>query len=173
MSLLKRLGKVVKKVAPVASFIPGPIGAIGKVASVVGASKAAMNIPGTSSFIAASLPRAVGALPRVLPGAGAVGGAIARGVGAIGSRAVMGAARKWSKRAAKLAGYAIIGAGVYDSLGNLVGTVQRRKMNPLNHRALDRAVRRVCSAKKVLKKVEKLTGGSKRSVACAPRRKKC
>lgn len=170
MSLLKRLGKVVKKIAPVASFVPGPIGAIGKVASVVGASRAAM-IPGTSAFVAGALPRAVGALPRVLPGVGAVGGTIARGVG----RAVTsGAARKWSKRAAKLAGYAIIGAGVYDSMGNLVGTAARRKINPLNHRALDRAVRRVCAAKKVLKRVEKLTGGSTRKrVACAPKSKRC
>lgn len=120
----------------------------------------------------------IAGLPMILPGAGA----IARGAGAVIAR---GAARgagamvrgmtkqgfaRFSKSAARLAGYTIIGQWIYDQAGNLVGQAPARRMNPLNHRALSRACRRIKSAKKILKKVERLTGGTHQRRACAPKR---
>lgn len=174
MSLLKKIGKglknVVSKVGPIASLIPGPVGAIAGVAgSVLAARNAAVQPTGMVGALPAlggvvrSLPAA---LPRVLPG---VGAAVGRGVSAIAK----GGFRKWSKAAAKAAGYTIVGQAIYDAAGNLVGHTSRRRINPLNHRALSRAITRVCSAKKIVKKIEKLTGGTKRRVSCATKGKRC
>jgi hypothetical protein len=81
--------------------------------------------------------------------------------------------RKWSKRAATAAGYIVTGGLVYDSAGNLIGQATTRRINPMNHRALNRAIRRVCAAKKISKKIEKLTGGGTRRKVCAPKSKRC
>lgn len=174
MSLLKSIGKfakrVVKKAAPLASFIPGPVGAIATAGgSVLAARKAAvqpMGMLGTLPAlggIARTLPTV---LPRVLPG---VGAAVGRGV----STVARGGIRRWSKAAAKAAGYTIVGQAIYDAAGNLIGHTSRRRINPLNHRALSRAITRVCSAKKIVKKIEKLTGGTKRRVSCNTKAKRC
>jgi len=108
----------------------------------------------------------------VLPGVGAIlrgaGGAI---VGAGGRAVARGLTRRglqrWSRTAARNAGYIILGGLVYDLAGNLLGEVPRRRMNPLNHRALSRAIRRVCAAKSICMKVTKITGlPAKRKRVC-------
>jgi len=174
MSLLKRIGKglkkVVSKVGPLAAAIPGPVGVIaGAAGSILAAKQAAvqpMGMVGTLPALGGVVRALPTALPRVLPGIGAatrtIGGAVARG-----------GIRKWSKAAAKAAGYTIVGQAIYDAAGNLIGHTSRRRINPLNHRALSRAITRVCSAKKIVKKIEKLTGGTKRRVSCATKGKRC
>ena len=69
---------------------------------------------------------------------------------------------KWTKRAAAAAGYIVIGGLVYDAAGNLMGKAASRRMNPLNHRALSRAIRRVKGAKRICRKVESITGSRAR-----------
>jgi hypothetical protein len=100
-------------------------------------------------------------------GAAAIGTAISRRVGRRGLQVV-------SKRAARALGYVTLGGLVYDLAGNLVGETSTRRMNPLNAKALNRSIRRVCAAKKISKKIEKLTGTSpRRKAVCAPRARKC
>ena len=90
-----------------------------------------------------------------------------RAIPQLGRQAYVGAARlagqfprvvKWTKRAAAAAGYLVIGGLVYDAAGNLIGKAASRRMNPLNHRALSRAIRRVKGAKRICRKVESITG---------------
>lgn len=101
---------------------------------------------------------------RAIPGIGRVtafGGTVARGAAAAWKRAP-----GWSRAAAKAAGYIVIGATVFDGSGNEVGRIAGRRMNPLNHRALSRAIRRVKGAKRICRKVESITGTKRRA---APR----
>jgi hypothetical protein len=178
MSLFSSIGKVlkgaVKAVAPLASMVPGPIGIAGRVIT-------AGTMIGSAAGVAAAAGRALPNLPAVIPGAGRIVSTVGR-VGGVG--AVVGAARgaaarypgvvKWTKRAAEAAGYYVIGRQILDSSGMLVGQTAVRRINPLNHRALSRACRRIKSAKKILKKVERITGGSARRTSCAPKRaRKC
>lgn len=185
VSLLSKLGRSVKKrlIPALTGFATGGLG--GAVAAVVGAGRprggggAAPPIAvlprGQPMSMMAGLPviaragRAVlPQLQRVIPGAGRVGAAAGGLVR--GARALAG--NKWSKRAIAAAGYYQIGQLVYDTAGNLVGQVGRRRMNPLNHRALRRAISRVKSARKICRTVEKLSGGGRRRAApCPP--KKC
>lgn len=123
MSLFKKIirgaGKLVGKAA---SFIPGPIGTVAKVAT------------GIAAGASAARKMAGPALPaiRSLPGVGSVGPAI----------------RTVGRTAGRVVGAAATGAVLYDAAGNLVSTGKRsRRINPLNHKALNRALRRVCSAK--------------------------
>lgn len=123
MSLFKKLvrgaGKLVGKAA---SFIPGPIGTVAKVVGGVAAGASAAR-----KMAGPSLPAI-----RSLPGVGAVGPAI----------------RTVGRTAGRVAGAAATGAILYDAAGNIVqGGKRTRRINPLNHKALNRALRRVCSAK--------------------------
>lgn len=152
MSLLKKVvkvaGKLANKAGPVASMIPGPIGVAGRVVTGVATAGAAISGAKAIGGLARSLP----ALPRVIPGVG-----------------------KAVKMAGKVASAAATGYFIYDAAGNLIGTRKKhRRLNPMNHRALNRAIRRVCAAKKIAKKIEKLTGsGSRRKAACSPKAKRC
>lgn len=118
-----------------------------------------------AAFPVSAIGGALKALPRVLPGAGAIGGTIARTVGTVGRTGL----RKWSARAIRAAGYVTSGYLVYDAAGNLIGEKARRHINPLNPKALNRAIRRVCSAKSISRKIESLTAGK----PCRTRRRKC
>lgn len=141
MSLLKKIGKglgrVVKKIAPIASVIPGPVGAIGRAASgaLGGISTAALTLPALPAVVGAG-----GAIVRSLPGVGAAAGRVLRSpVG----RAVAGGAA---------------GAAIFDAAGNLIGfKKKKRRINPLNHKALTRALRRVERAKKTCSRVNRIT----------------
>jgi len=91
-----------------------------------------------------AMPRIMGGLPTVLPGAGAIIGGVAGriGMGKIG-RAVVGGA---------------VGAAIFDQAGNLIGYgKKRRRINPLNYRALKRALRRVEGAHNAMKRVGRIT----------------
>lgn len=136
MSLLKKIGKVVKKVAGVASnFIPGPIGTVARAVTKVAAGAGAVTAGGAVIRAGSRLPP----LPpvRSLPGIGRVGG----GGGIIRSAAGTAA-----------------GVAIYDAAGNLIGTrAPRKRMNPLNHRALSRALRRVEAAKRMTKRLNAIT----------------
>lgn len=179
MSLLKKafkgIKKVVKRAAPLASMIPGPIGAIGKAATVFGGIGGGFGGGGTTQMsMLPALPGVIGSVGRVaLPGIGrAVGGAVT----AVGRRVSKRGLTVLSKKAIKQAGYFVVGGLIYDAAGNLIGETAKRRMNPLNHRALNRAIRRVCSAKSISKKIEKLTGSGTRrrsGAACKPSRKRC
>lgn len=173
--LFKPVVKVAKKLMPLASAIPGPIGAVAKVGTAVMAAGGAARY-GRSTMTAASMPALPQAPMRVMPG---VGSGVASTAVRLAGRAVgtaVGAVRsgKVSKALARAMGWVVVGSVAYDMAGNIMGTVTKRRMNPLNHRALNRAIRRVCGAKKISKKIEKLTGGGgRRKVACAPRAKRC
>jgi len=135
--LLRGAGKIVGKAA---SFIPGPIGTVAKVAT------------GVAGGLSAARKMAGPALPaiRSLPGAGAVGGAVRIG-----------------KTVGKVAGTAATGAILYDAAGNIIGQRKRSKrINPLNHRALNRALRRVCSAKNLADRLNAI------DIKAKPKRKK-
>lgn len=168
MSLLKKItktaGKVLKKAAPVASFLPGPIGAVAKIGTAIGGIgagvTAARSLMPVSAGVGSAIGRALPSLPRVIPGAGAIGGAV----------------RAAAPKVGRALGAAATGYAIYDAAGNFLGYRKKpRRINPMNHRALNRAIRRVCAAKKISKKIEKLTGGGSRrsSVRCAPKSKRC
>lgn len=153
MSFFKKLirgaGNVVKTVAQVA----GSVGALPGVGSLPG-----LGMIGRVPPVQGILP-GLGSLPalgRALPAIGQIAGGLIKSPGI----------RKWSRRAAKAAGYVISGIYVYDIAGNIVGEVQRsRRINPLNARALNRAMKRVCKARDIAKKVEKIS-------SCAPKRRR-
>lgn len=157
MSLLKKIGKfakrAVRKVAPLASMIPGPIGAAAGVLGAVTAKRPPISEFGSMSILPAlpSLPAAVGgavrALPRILPGAGRAAGSVMQGVRrAVGSQA--------ARRVGRAVGVAATGVAIYDAAGNLLGyRKKRRSINPMNWRALNRALKRVEKAKKAAKRI--------------------
>lgn len=128
MSLLKKAFKAVGSIAKkVAPMIPGPIGTIAKVAGVGSVGLGAVKALPALPKIAAGLPAVV----RSAPGIGKIGRAV---------------------------GAAATGAAVYDAAGNFLGTrKRRRRINPLNHRALNRALKRVEKAKKAMKRVNAIT----------------
>jgi hypothetical protein len=158
MSLLKKAFKAVKgiaaKVAPLASMIPGPVGmGAGVLGTVLSkAPKVAAGLP--------ALPTVIGYGTRALPGLGKVAVGGVRGVAGKVGRAVGGAAT----------GYAI-----YDAAGNFLGTRKKyRRMNPMNYRALKRAVKRIKGARKFVRLIDKVGGPVHKSRgACAPKRRSC
>lgn len=131
MSLFSKIGKVIGKVANVAKFIPGPVGTVARVAAGAGA------IAGGAKAISVA-GKALPALPaigRALPGIGKVAG---RAAGAIGTVAT--------------------GVAIYDAAGNYLGQRKKgRRINPLNWRALNRALSRVEKAKTAMKRVNSIT----------------
>lgn len=148
MSIFRKIGRALKKAAPIMAAVPGPIGAVGKIASGALGGGMAMHagagmfpaLPTIGGAVVRSLPSVGGAVVRSLPGVGAAVGRVA--TGRIG-RAVAGGA---------------IGAAIYDAAGNLIGyRKKKRRINPLNHRALSRALRRVEAAKKTCSRVNRIT----------------
>jgi len=115
---------------------------------------------------------ALSRLPSIARGAGRVVGGAARGVGALARQYPRTAAM--SRAVAEALGYTIVGGWILDQAGNVFGRVKKRRINPLNHRALMRACRRIKSSKKILKKVERVCGtSSPRRSAPARRGRKC
>ena len=171
--ILKPAGKLLKQaVKSVLPAVPGPIGTIGRIAmgasTVAGAAAGAYrSMPGAGATTAGlahpRLPAPVAAgAGRVITG---IGGAMRGGFG--------GGLMKMGRKAAQLAGYIVTGSYIYDAAGNLVGRAPSRRMNPLNPRAMKRAIRRVKAGKKIAKDIEKLTGGTRRRASCAPKRRSC
>lgn len=135
MSLFSKIGKVVGKVVKtVAPFVPGPIGMAAK---AIGAVSAGAGIVKAGS-------KALPAI-RSLPGIGSV-------------RAALPAVRKYGGAAVGAAGAAATGVAIYDAAGNYLGNRKRgRRINPLNHRALTRALRRIEKVKHSMKRVNAIT----------------
>lgn len=132
MSLFKKLKKVVRGVGK-AVIGATPIGRAVKAATSVGGIGAA----------ASMLP----ALPAALPTIGRVGVGVASRVGGAITRAA-------GSRAGRAIGAAATGVAIYDAAGNLLGyQKKRRRINPMNWRALNRALRRVEKAKKAAKRI--------------------
>lgn len=169
MSLLGKLAKPIRQIGKMA-LSRTPIGAAAVTA--YGALKAA-KAPSQPQY----LPGGMGGMMlglSTLPALPGVGRAVAGGATALVKAARSPTVRKWSKRAIDAAGAILIGEAVYDAAGNYLGQRSRRRINPMNHRALNRAIRRVCAAKKISKKIEKLTGSGRRSsIKCSPKSKRC
>lgn len=141
------LSKIFKPLAKVASFIPGPLGALAKVAVGIGAVTGAAKV---AKPILTGIPpiRSAGRGLTVLPGVGAVG--------KLAAPALAGAA----------------GAFLFDQFGNPVKK-KRRRMNPCNGRALSRALRRIEGYDKVRKRVDKSLRRAAPRSCRTPSRKKC
>lgn len=116
---LKGVGKLIKKAAP---LIPGPIGTVAKGLTMIGA-----------------VGGGVKAVSRMAPGAG-----VMRALPALPG---VGNVVRIGRAAGKVAGAAATGAILYDAFGNPVKRKGYRRINPLNHKALNRALKRVCKAK--------------------------
>jgi hypothetical protein len=160
MSLLgkitKGVGKLISKAAPLASAIPGPIG-IG--ATVLG-TVLSKTPKATQAGMLPALPAVIGAGARVLPGLG---------------RVVTTAGKVAGSRVGRAVGAAATGIAIYDAAGNFLGTRKKyRRMNPMNYRALKRAVKRIKGARKFVKLIDKVGGPVHKSRgACAPKRRSC
>lgn len=148
MSLFKKIirgaGKLIGKAA---SFVPGPIGTVAKVATGIGAAAGAARAASKVGGGLQHLP-AVRALP---------------GIGTISSTA-----RRVAGGAARVGGTVATGAVLYDQFGNPMRRRSKR-INPLNHKALNRALRRVCKAKTLADRLNaiEIKSKSKRKVyAC-------
>lgn len=187
MSLLKKLAKTVRKIIPkeIGAVLPG-VGMVRDVAAAVEARGARggvatavqkISIPGLPGSPGSQMGGGMSmlpALPTIVRGVGAALPAIRQVGGAVARVARSPTVRKWSRRAAAAANLVVIGSLVYDAAGNIVGQVGRRRMNPLNARALRRAISRVKSAKNICQQVERITGGRRRRApSCAPSRKRC
>jgi hypothetical protein len=166
MSLLKKIGKAVKKVAkPVISAVK-PALMTSPLGRVVTAGASVLGAAGGGYSSAAVIPGAgaiMGALPQIGRSLPAIGGAVRR------IPQMASGLPRWSRQAAKAAGYTVVGGLVYDAVGNLIGAASKsRRINPLNSRALNRAMRRVCAAKKVCERVSNITAGkpARRKRAC-------
>jgi len=148
MSLFSKVaklgGKLLKKASPFLSAIPGPIGATAKVVGGI-----------TAGFGAT---RAIG---RMAPGAG-----VMRALPALPGA---GNVVRIGRAAGKVAGAAATGAILYDAFGNPVKKKGYRRINPLNHKALNRALKRVCKAKGLadrLNAIEIKSKSKRKTYAC-------
>jgi len=128
----------------------------------LGGSKTARVIESVSSTppIVAQAGRKVGAARAAAIAAGTVRGSVLVGAGTAVGRVATRTGRVIQSQAGRAglagAGGAIVGGIIYDKFGNPVGFGRKRKrMNPLNPRALNRAIRRVhsfaCFAEKSVK----------------------
>lgn len=198
MSIFSNIGKFIRRAIPkevgsiaqIASLIPGPIGAIGRVVGaisttrdVAGAFERGLQLPtinnsssawtpaniGASNMTLVGLPgviNTVGAVVRSLPGVGRVIG------GAVGRVARSPAAR----RLGTAIGVGAAAGAIYDAAGNLIGNRKKyRRVNPMNYRAAMRAVRRIKGARKALQRIERTLPKRATSSAarCAPKRAAC
>lgn len=126
--------KILKGAAKLASFVPGPIGAIAKVGGTIAASAAAVRA-GTQVVRASS---------QVIPGVGRV--IASGGVRRIAGRVLAGA------------GTVATGAAIYDAAGNFLGNQKKRRgINPMNMKAAKRALRRIERAKKLMSRLGHIT----------------
>jgi len=127
-NIAKAVGRAAKTIAP---MLPGPIGAV---ARVVGVGSVVAGATGSAGALTKALP-SIRALPGVGRAVARIGGRVAKGVGAAAT------------------GYAI-----YDAAGNFLGNKKKhRRINPLNHRALSRALRRIEKVKHAMKRVSAIT----------------
>lgn len=149
MSLFRRIAGGARRVlGAAASFKTGGIGGLIAGGGIGGGTMRAQPFPMPGGGMMQTA--ALGALP-------AIGSAVARLPGPVRT-AARGTFGKITREVAKALGYTIVGNQVLDQFGNMVGQVsKRRRINPLNHRALGRAMTRVCAAKRVCERVDNIT----------------
>lgn len=129
---------------------------------------AAFNLPALPSL--PSLPAITGAVTRALPGAGRVIGSAMRAGGSL--------LRRYPTAVGVVGGFLVDAAGqlITDAFGRPVRR-KRRRINPLNVKALKRSVRRIKASRKILHQVEQaLPKQRTHKASCAPaftRRRKC
>lgn len=126
----------------------------------------AIPAPGTGPIMAGGLGdifggigRAIFGRPTVAATLPAVGTAVVRTGGAVvaaGRRFLNTPGGKWTKRAIRELGLIVVGGLVYSAAGELLGSTARRRMNPMNARALRRAIRRVKSARGICNDIERM-----------------
>jgi len=153
------LGKLVGGVAKVASVIPGPLGMVGKVASVLTSGGAkpiklasagslpgigpTVRMPGTGLTIPLPQPRSL------FPGGATQSGYEGPATGALVGAPIRGAGAQCTS------GYHFNRTGYFTKRYGFIEKgsicVRNRKRNPLNPRALSRAMARLSSAKKAVR----------------------
>lgn len=129
MSLLGKVFKAAGKVVKSAlPLVPGPIGTIAKTVAGITAGTAAI--------------KTIGSVGKTLPAIGSIGKAVLPGIGKV----------------AKVAGAAATGYAIYDAAGNFLGNRKRsRRINPMNYRAANRALKRIEKAKKLMDRLGRIT----------------
>lgn len=163
MSLLGKIAGGIAKILPVAGLIAPSskrvtqaLGTLSKVGNVLqgGIGQAvmaggitALAMGGGGGGGAPTMPMSLPALP---PPSG--GG---RALATIAAATPAGRLARIGRGVAKAAGYVVAGSLVYDAAGNLVGTTGSRQINPLNHRAARRAVRRIKAVRKLCHSIER------------------
>lgn len=194
----KALKPIVKAVAPIAAgILPGPFGTIASIA--VGAQRSAappvlipdlaMNmfpsayaagpkglpvprrptVPATRDERIQQIPRTVGPGGTAPPSGYPAGARVRDTLGRILKQTPVGWLPRVGRAAAAAAGWIAVGSYFLDASGNVVGVRTSRRMNPLNHRALRRAIRRVKGATKICREVERITGSRTRRASSSRR----
>lgn len=180
MSLFKKLGRAIRPLAGAALGVVGgafggPAGAaigsrIGGVIAQRGRGRS-VPFPRTQGMGIAALPVLAGAA-RILPGLGRIGSTIGRVARTPAARRV--------GRVAGAIGTVVSGGLILDALtGEVVGRRRSKRINPMNVKAMRRAIRRVKGGRKICNEIERMLP-KRRSSAAAPcppqfarRRRKC
>jgi hypothetical protein len=148
--LLGSIGKVLGKALPIAKVIPG----VGNVLSAVSLGSAAIgavkSIKGASQAVNASKALVpISQVPGNIPRIGGLGKALTLGAGA-----------------------AALGAGGAALVNRMGGTGRRyRRMNPLNPKAANRAIRRIKAVRKLCRSIESSLP-KQRTASCGTRGRK-
>jgi len=220
MSVFGKIGKALKKAAPViatvASFIPATapfavaakgalaaskigrgvlaVAKVAKTARTIGMAVSAAR-PGPRQIKATALPstRRVIQIPPIGQGPGVMNMSILGGLGSIAGR-VAGRSLPGIGATAVSAGRGVIAAGrgliqryprsarvlrdlglfavgglVYDAAGNLVGQrAPARRLNPMNVKAMRRAIRRVKSGRKICAEIDRMLPKRRAAAPCPP-----
>jgi hypothetical protein len=160
VSLLKKVGKLVKKVGVAATGFAtgGPLGAIAAIAAPP-LSKQAPSLTGVS------VPQAL-ALPTVMPGLGTIASQVGKVLARAPAPAALGfAAGQMVPSQVEVTGDGSPGCACQKVLAS--GKIRRgrigadgrchfpRRINPANHRATRRALRRVKTARKFMQAIER------------------
>lgn len=128
---------ILKGIAKAASFVPGPIGIAARIGTTVAAGVGAVKAVKAGTQLAR-------ATSQVIPG--------------VGRAVASGSVRRIGGRVLAAAGTVATGAAIYDAAGNLIGNRKRsRRINPMNHKAAMRAVRRIEKAKKFMSRLGHIT----------------
>lgn len=187
---VKSVGRLVKTAAPVvAPFVAGPLGGALALAAGPGARYAQLPVPRVPTPPVRVPPRGPGGPGPRGPGGGPTWEGRPRPPGGAAPvplpypedgdeeapRQLRACTTPWGKlykygrRQAKASGWMPWGRYWVDR-GVIVGCRYTRRMNPLNPRALRRAIRRVKGATKIAREVDRITGTRRRRALPAPRR---
>lgn len=168
MSLLKKLGRSLRPLAGAALGVVGgafggPAGAaIGsRIGGVIAQRGHGRSVPFPKVQGIAALPVLAGAA-RILPGLGRIGSTIGRVARTPAARRV--------GRVAGAIGTVVSGGLILDALtGEVVGRHRSRRINPMNVRAMRRAIRRIKGGRKIAQEIERMLPKRRaRAADCPP-----